>query len=77
MHDSDVSALVVASEKRDEVGVFEFETEQETDSLNRVVASVYEVSYHYVLCAGHLSSDSEHLQHIIKLPMNIAGDHHG
>ena len=42
---SDLSTLVIASYKSDTFRVSDFKSEQEEESLNRVVASIYEIAH--------------------------------
>jgi len=68
---------VVASEKYDVFGVFQFVAKQELDGLNRVIASVDKIPNKNVARARQFPSDFEKLQDIKELAMDIPADGDG
>ena len=45
---SNLSSLVISSKESDMCGVFNFKAHHILESLNRVISSIYEVTYKYV-----------------------------
>lgn len=71
---SDASGLVVASEDGETFLVPDFETEEEADSLGRVVSSVDIVPQEEVVRGRDIASDSEEFHKIVELPMDVSAD---
>lgn len=65
---------MVSSEEVYSVGVFDFEAEEESDGLNRVVASVHEVSNHDELVGRNASPLRKEVLHIVELSVDISSD---
>lgn len=57
----DLSALMISSNQGNSVSVPDFQGQQEQESLNRVEASVHEVSHEDVVGLGAVSSHLEEL----------------
>jgi len=74
IHHGDVSALVVAPQQVDTVGVLHLQAEEEGDGLDRVVPSVHEISDEDELVVGHASPLADQVLHVVELPVDVAGD---
>ena len=61
LHLSDLTAFVVAAEDGDSVGVAHLEGDEESDCLDRVVATIDVVAHEEVVGVGRLSSNFEEL----------------
>ena len=64
--------LMIAPNKGHPIGVSNFETEEEEKGFERVKATVDKVAHEEVVCVWYISSHTEQLHEIMKLPMNIA-----
>ena len=73
---SDLTALVVAAEDGDSVGVAHLEGDEESDSLDRVVATIDVVAHEEVVGVGRLASDLEQFAQIVELAVNVTADCH-
>jgi len=52
----DSARLVVASKKSDTSGVLQFQAHQKLEGLNRMVATIHEISHEHIARVGHLTS---------------------
>jgi hypothetical protein len=73
IHHRDVATLMVAPQKVDAVRMLNLEAEEEGDGLDRVIASVYEISNHYEFVVRHTSTLGKEVFDIIVLSMDITG----
>ena len=73
----DLSALVVASDKRDAVGIANLQSEKQQKRFNRVKASINKIAHEKVIGVRTLASNFEELQQVKKLTMNVAANGYG
>ena len=71
------SGFVVTSQKSDAVGVLQLKTEQKLESLDRVVASIDEVTHEDVAGIRNLATFFKKLEEVVELTMNITADSYG
>lgn len=69
---SNLSCLVITSEEGNVSWILELKAEQELESLNRVVASVNEVTHEDIASVRDLTSLIKELQEIMELTMDIS-----
>jgi len=73
----DLLALVVTSENGDSVWVSNLENDEESDCLNRVVASIDVISHEEIVVVGELTTNFEKFFQIVELSVDISTDSHG
>ena len=61
VHLSDLSALVVSSDQINPVGIANFQSQQQKESLDAVKAAVHKVSHEEIICVGNIASNFEQL----------------
>ena len=71
------SGFVITSQKSDAVGVLQLKTEQKLESLDRVVASIDEVTHEDVAGIRNLATFFKKLEEVVELTMNITADSDG
>ena len=67
---------MVTTKDCDSVGESHFECDEESDSLDRVVATIDVVTHEEVVCVGRLSTNFEKLAQIVELSVDIATNRH-
>jgi hypothetical protein len=55
----------------------DFESDQEGDGLDRVVASVYVIAHEEVICVRRVAAYAEELLQVVELAMDVAADRDG
>ena len=70
----DLTTFVVTSEDGEPVPIAHFEANEQSDSLDRVVASVDVISHEQVVCVRGVASDLEELHQVVELSMDITAD---
>lgn len=71
IHLSDLSTLVISSDKSNSLWVSDLEGQEEEECLNGVVASIDEISHEEVICVWALATHFEKLLQIVELTMDI------
>ena len=70
----DAACLVIASKKRDAVGVLEFEAEEKLEGFHTVVTTIDEVTHKDVARVGDLAAFFKQLQKIVELTVDVTAD---
>ena len=70
----DLTTFVVTSEDGDPVPVAHFEADQQSDGLDRVVASVDVIPHEQVVRVWGIASNLEELHQVVELSMDITAD---
>ena len=73
---SDLSALVVASKDGESVFEADFQRNEESYSLDRVVATVDVVTHEQVVGVGRLASNFEKFAQVMELSVDVTADGH-
>ena len=76
LHLGDLSALVVTSENSDSVLEADLECDEESDGLDRVVATIDVVTHEQVVGVGRLSTNLEQLTQVVELAVDVTTDSH-
>ena len=74
IHHGDIPTLVVSSQQKYSIWVFDLQTEKQSYGLNWIIASVDEVSNHDEFAVGDVATDSKHFLDIIKLAVDITSN---
>lgn len=74
---SDLSAFVVSSDEGNEIGVPDFEGQEQQECLDAVEAPIYEISEEEVADVGDISSVFEEFEEIVELPVDVSADGDG
>jgi len=77
IHLCDLTRLMIATEDGDALGVSNLESDQESDSLNGVVATVNVVTHKEIVCVWIRSPDLEEFHQVVELTVNIAAHSNG
>jgi len=77
VHLGDLATLVVASQDGYSVFVADFEGDEESDGLHRIVASIHVIAHEQVIRIRTLTAYLEQLHEVVKLAMDIAADGDG
>jgi hypothetical protein len=64
--------LMVSPQNSDPVFKSDFQSDQQSNCLDRVVTSVYIISHKQIVCIWTLSTDFEQLHQIMELTVNIS-----
>lgn len=72
VHLRDLPRLVIPSEDRDTLWMPHFQRHQQRHRLHTVVPSVNVVAHKEVVCCWNVTSNSEQLHQIVKLPVHVA-----
>ena len=76
LHLGDLARLVIATENGDSLGVAHLQGNEQSDSLNRVIAAIDVVTHEKVVCARWLASNFEKLPQIVELAVDITANGH-
>jgi hypothetical protein len=76
LHLCDLTAFVIATKNGDAILVSTLESDQQSDGLDRIVATVDVVTHEEVVGVGALAADTKQLLQIVKLAMNITAHRH-
>jgi len=68
---SDLSALMVASKDGQSLWISHFQSDKESDSLNRVIASINVISHEQVISIRGLSSNLKKFAQVVELSMDV------
>ena len=74
IHLGDLATLVIAAQDRDSVSESHLQTDEQSDSLDRVVASVDVVTHEEVVRVRRATSDLEELHKIVELAVHVSTD---
>jgi len=74
IHGSDLSGLVITSEKSDMCWVLELEAKEQLECFHGVEASIDEVTHEDVACVWDLAALVEELEKIVELAVDISAD---
>jgi hypothetical protein len=77
LHLCNLTTFVVSAQNGDAVLVSTFESDEERDSLDRIVAAVDVIAHEEVVGVGALAADAKQLLQIVKLAVNVATHRHG
>ena len=69
-----LTGLVVTANQRDSLRVADLQGKKEQEGLNRVVATIDEVSHEEIVGIGALATDLEQLHQVVELTVNITTD---
>lgn len=72
----DLSAFMVASDKRDEIGISDLVSKEQQEGLDAIEASVYEITQEQVVDWGDVTTFLEQLQQVVELTVDIAANCH-
>ena len=72
----DLLALVVTSENGDSVWVSDLENDEESDCLNRVVASIDVISHEEVVRVWGLATNFKELLQVVELTVDVTANGH-
>ena len=72
-----LSRLMVSSKQSDTFGPLQFETEQELEGLNRVVAAIDEVSHEDVTFFWNFPTCFEQFEEVVELTVDVAANCNG
>ena len=75
-HLSNLTAFVVSTQNSDSVAVAHLEADEQRDGFNGVVATVDVISHEEVVGIRRLASNSEQLDQVVPLTMNITANGH-
>ena len=67
---------MISSDESDSLGVAHLESQQEQERLDRVVASIDEITHEQVVGVGALASNLEELHQVVELSVNVTADLH-
>ena len=67
---------MIAPEKTNSMGVFNFIEHKQFESLNWIVSPVYKIPYENVILAIYAPAQLKKLQYIIKLSVDISANNH-
>lgn len=76
VHLSNLTALVVSTQNGDSVAVAHLQADEQRDGLNGVVSTVDVISHEEVVGIRRLASNSEQLDQVVPLAMNITANGH-
>lgn len=76
VHLRNLATFVVSAQNGDSVAVAHLEADEQRDGLDGVVATIYVISHEEVVGIRRLAANSEQLDQVIPLAMNIAADGH-
>jgi hypothetical protein len=68
----DLSALVIASNQGDPIGVPDLECQKQQEGFNTVISPIDKVSQKEIILVGAFSSHFEKFHQVIKLSMNVS-----
>ena len=77
IHGSDLSGLVITSEKSDMCWVLELEAKEQLECFHGVEASIDEVTHEDVACVWDLAALVEELEKIVELAVDVTADGDG
>lgn len=76
LHLGDLSAFVIATQNSDPITVAHFQRNEQSDGLNRVVASVDVVTHEQVVGVWGLAAEAEQLLQVMELTVDVAANRH-
>ena len=76
LHLSDLAGLVVAAKNSQTALVAYFQGHQESDCLDRVIASVNIIAHEEIVCFGRRTTDLEKFTKIVELAVDVAANSH-
>lgn len=76
VHLSDLARLVVATQNGDAAGVADLERDEQSDGLNREVATINVIAHEEVVGIGIGSSDLEQLHQVVELTVDVTANCH-
>lgn len=76
VHLSNLTTFVVSTQNGDSVAVAHLEADEQRDGLNGIVSTVDVISHEEVVGIRRLASNSEQLDQVVPLSMNITANGH-
>lgn len=70
----DLSALMITSKDGQSLWISDFQSDKQSDSLNRIIASINVISHEQVIGIRGLSSNLEKFTQVVELTMNVTTD---
>ena len=70
----DLTAFVVATEKRDAIGIANLQGQQQKERFHAEMTSVDIITQKQVVCIRTVTSNREQFQHIIELAVNVSAN---
>ena len=77
LHLSDLSGLVVTSEDSESVLEADLESDEESDSLDGVVATINIIAHEQVVGVGRVATNLEEFSQVVELTVDVTTDSHG
>lgn len=74
LHLGDLTRLVVPSQDRDSVLEAHFQCDEQSDSLDTIVATIDVIAHKKIVCVGGLPTDLEKLAKIVELTVDVTAD---
>lgn len=71
IHLRDLATLVIATKKRNAIGIAHLQCQKQQEGFHTVVSTIYVVTHKQVVCSGTVSSDGKQLLQIIELSVDI------